>query len=193
MGYNSCAVEAVDVGLAAWTLDPASAIISGSFATTVNYLAAVYYRPEFDLPPLPQNIWVPNVVLGSWTNIQAALICMDNVAGLGAGYIAATSPAVNAGAAGLNKLVLTYAAAFPAVLPQGRYWIGWNVTGTLGTALAASNPGSAQLGINMAADAAHSRFGIAATTGVFTAGNSIVPGTITQTLAAGLCLCAALG
>jgi len=194
--YNACVTEAIDVGLAAWTLDPAACIISASFATTVQYLAGLYYRDEPDSPPVPGNILVPNVVLGSWTNIQAALITMDPIGPLAAGYILAISPAVNAGAAGLNRLVLTYSAAALAALanglPSGRYWIGWTVAGTLGTALGSPNPGSAQLGLNMGTDAAHTRFGIAAATGVFALGGNVVPGTVTQTMGAGLALCAGL-
>jgi len=190
--YNACVTEAVDVGLAAWTLDPAACIISASFATTVQYLSALYYRAEADSAPLPGNILVPNVVLGSWTNIQAALITMDPIGPLAAGFILAISPAVNAGAAGLNRLVLTYAATAPAFLPTGRYWIGWTIAGTLGTALGSPNPGSAQLGLNMGTDAAHARVGIAAATGVFTLGGNVVPGTVTQTVGAGLHLCAGL-
>jgi hypothetical protein len=190
---NACVPESADVGLAAWTVDPATAIISASFATTVQYLAAVYYRPANDTAPLPSKVLIPNVIVGSWTNIQAALINIDQLGANSPGVTLAITAAVQAAAAGLNTLALTWAAAAPAVLPAGRYWIGFNVTGTAGTAASASNPGATSaLGANAGTDLPHARFGIAAATGVFTSGTNIVPATITATTAAGQLLCAAL-
>ena len=112
---NACVPESADVGLAAWTVDPATAIISASFATTVQYLAAVYYRPANDTAPLPSKVLIPNVIVGSWTNIQAALINIDQLGANSPGVTLAITAAVQAAAAGLNTLALTWAAAAPAV------------------------------------------------------------------------------
>lgn len=192
MGYNASVPEACDVGLAAWSIDPATTIVSAALATGVQYLASVYYKPEFDVPPLPQNIFVPNGVVGTSTAFQVGLVNQDQVGPNAAGTVLASSPAAGTIAAGLNKLVLTYIAALGvAALPQGRYWlVAVNTTGTTTTSAAASNAGSAQLGANMGTDTAHSRFGIAATTGALP--TAIVPSTITNP-GAGLCLCMALG
>lgn len=190
MPFNACVPEACDLGLAAWSLDPATAIVSAALATTVQYLAAVYYRPDFATAPLPSRILVPNVVVGTSSAFQAGLICMDQVGQNAPGTLLASSPAAGTASAGLNALVLTYVAAAPAALPQGRYWIAVvNTTGTTTTALAASNPGAGNLGINMGTDAAHTRFGTAATTGAL---GNIVPGSISASVGAGLGLCAAL-
>jgi hypothetical protein len=192
VAYNATVPEASDLGLCGWTIDPATAIISGSFAAAVQYLAAVYYKPEFDTPPLPQRIFVPNVIVGSWTAMQLGLINMDQLGANNPGTVLAIdNNAVPV--AGLNARALTYAAAAPPVLPQGRYWISLVVTGTTGTALAASNPGAGGLGLNVGTDAAHTRFGIALGTGILVAGANITPASNVQTVGAGLALCAALG
>jgi hypothetical protein len=190
--YNATVVESSDLGLWAWSLDPAAAIVSAALATTVQYLAAVYYRPDPATAPLPTRVLLPNGVAGTSTILQAALINMDQVGANAPGTVLATSPATGtAAAAGLNSLPLTYAATAPASLPSGRYWVGiMNTTGTTTTFLASSNPGAGNLGVNVGADAAHTRFGIALSTGAF--GVSIAPASIVQTVGAGLCLCAAL-
>jgi hypothetical protein len=190
MAYNACVTEACDVGLAAWSLDPGACIVSGGLATTVQYLAGIYYRPEPDLPPLPGNIYVPNGVAGTSSAFQVGLITMDPIGALAAGVLLASSPAAGTIVAGLNKFVLTYVAGAPAVLPQGRYWLAAvNTTGTTTTTLASPCPGNSNLGLNMGTDAAHSRFGIAATTGAL---GNIVPGTIAL-VGATLALCMGLG
>ena len=189
---NATVPEAADVGLAAWTVDPASAIISASLLTTVQYLAAVYYRPEADTAPLPSKVLVPNVVVGSWTFFQWALINMDQVGQNAPGTILAVTPNILP-VAGLNTLALTYAAVAPATLPAGRYWLGVNVTGTVGTMLSASNPGStSQLGAAAGTDLAHCRFGEAVGTGNFVSGANITPAGNIATTAAGQLVCAAL-
>jgi hypothetical protein len=190
--YNATVVESSDLGLAAWSLDPATCIVSAALATTVQYLAAVYYRPDSQTAPLPSRVLLPNGVAGTSSILQAALINMDQLGQNAPGTVLATSPATGtAAAAGLNSLPLTYVASAPAALAQGRYWVGlMNTTGTTTTFLASSNPGAGNLGINVGADAAHTRFGIALTTGAF--GASIAPASIVQTVGAGLCLCAAL-
>jgi hypothetical protein len=190
--FKASVVESADLGLAAWSLDPAACIVSQALATTVQYLAAVYYAPDPATAPLPSRVLLPNGVAGTSTILQAALISMDQLGANAPGTVLATSPATGTAAgAGLNSLPLTYIAAAPAALPAGRYWIGiMNTTGTTTTFLASSNPGAGNLGINVGTDAAHTRFGIAATTGAF--GAAIVPASIVQTIGAGLCLCAAL-
>jgi hypothetical protein len=189
---NATVTEPADLGMSAWSLDPAACIVSAGLATTVQYLAAVYYRPSVATSPLPSKVLLPNGVAGTSTILQAALINMDQVGQNAPGTVLATSPASGtAAAAGLNTLPLTYAAVAPAALPQGRYWIGiMNTTGTTTTFLASPNPGAGNLGLNAGTDAAHSRFGIAVGTGAF--GASIVVASIVNTVGAGLALCAAL-
>lgn len=191
--YNACVPEAVDLGLAAWTMDPATTIVSTALATTVIYLASVYYKPEFDLPPLPANIFVPNGIVGTSTAFQVGLYNQDPIGNLPAGTLLASSPGAGTIAAGLNKFVLTYTAAGLALgaLPQGRYWIALlNTTGTTTTGVAAGNPGAAGLGANVGTDTNHMRF---ATNGT----GATLPATIAPAsnvaAGAGLCLCAALG
>lgn len=191
--YNACVPEAVDLGLAAWSVDPATSILSTALATTVVYLASVYYKPEFDLPALPANIFVPNGIVGTSSAFQVGLYNQDPIGGIAAGTLLASSPGAGTISAGLNKFVLTYTAAALALgaLPQGRYWIALlNTTGTTTTAAAASNAGAANLGANMGTDTAHMRF---ATNGT----GATLPATITPAsnvaAGAGLCLCAALG
>jgi len=187
MAYSATVTEASDVGLGAWTLDPATCIISGSFVAATQYLASIYWRPEPDSAPFPTRILLPNVVVGSWTLVQAGIICQDQVGPNVPGTLLASCVAVLP-VAGLNSLALVPVAAAPLALPQGRYWVALVVTGTLGTALAASNPGtSGSLGINMGTDVPHSRFGIAATSGAL---GNIVPASIVSTTSNGLCLCA---
>jgi hypothetical protein len=187
MGVNASVTEAQDVGLGAWTLDPATCIVSGSFVATTQYLASFYWRPGPGVAPFPTKILLPNVIVGSWTLVQTGIICQDQVGQNGPGTLLASCVAVLP-TAGLTSTALVPVAAAPAILPQGRYWVALVVTGTTGTALAASNPGtSGSLGINMGTDVAHSRFGIAATIGALV---NIVPATIVSTTSAGLCLCA---
>ena len=193
MAYNASVVEASDLGLAAWSLDPAACIVSAALATTVQYLSAVYYRPDVATAPRPSKVLFPNGVAGTSTIFQVAVINMDQLEGFAPGTVLATSAAAGTIAAGLNAFTLTWIAGVPASLPQGRYWIGiMNTTGTTTTGLASPNPGAANLGANAGpgADVAHCRFGIAVTTGVFPA--AITPASIVITNAAGLCLCAAL-
>ena len=186
MGVNATVTEAQDVGLGAWTLDPASCIISGSFVATTQYLAAFYWRPGPGVAPFPTTMLLPNVVVGSWTFLQMGIICMDQCGQNAPGTLLAST--VNTlPTAGITSQALTAIAAAPAILPPGRYWAAMRVTGTTGTALAASNPGaSGGVGINMGTDVAHSRFGIAATTGALV---NIVPASIVTTTSAGLCAC----
>jgi hypothetical protein len=192
VAYNATVPEAADVGLAAWTVDPASAIISASLLTTVQYLAAVYYKPEFDTSPLPTKVLVPNVVVGSWTFFQWAVINMDQVGANNPGVVLATTTNILP-VAGLNTLTLTWNSSAPASLPGGRYWLGVNVTGTVGTMLSASNPGAnSGLGANAGTDLAHCRFGEAVGTGNFTLGANITPASNIATTAAGQLVCAAL-
>jgi len=187
LAYNAGVTECFDVGLGAWTLDPAACIISGSFVATTQYLASFYWRPEFDVAPFPTQILLPNVVVGSWTLVQTGIICQDQCGQNAPGTLLASCVAVLP-TAGLTSTTIVPVATAPAVLPGGRYWVALVVTGTTGTALAASNPGtSGSLGINMGTDVAHSRFGIAATTGALV---NIVPASIVSTTSAGLCLCA---
>lgn len=187
--YNAGVTEAMDLGLAAWTLDPAYCAISGSFVATTQYLAGVYYRPEYDSAPFPTTILVPNVIVGSWTQMQLGLICMDQCGQNAPGTLLAASAAALP-TAGITSQAIVPVATAPATLPAGRYWIAMRIVGTTGTALAAVNPGtSGALGINMGSDTAHARFGIAATTGALV---NIVPASIVTTTSAGLCLCAAL-
>ena len=187
MGVNATVTEAQDVGLGAWTLDPAYCAISGSFVATTQYLAAFYWRPGPGVAPFPSRILLPNVIVGSWTLVQTGIICMDQVGQNAPGTLLAASVAVLP-TAGLNSQALVNVAAAPAVLPAGRYWVAMVVTGTLGTALAAQNPGtSGSLGLNMGTDVAHSRFGISAIAGALV---NIVPANIISTTSAGLCLCA---
>lgn len=189
---NANVVESSDLGMAAWSLDPAACIVSAALATTVQYLAGVYYRPDPNTAPLPSKVILPNGVAGTSTILQAALINMDQVGQNAPGTVLATSPATGTAAgAGVNTLPLTYVATAPAALPPGRYWIGvMNTTGTTTTFLGSPNPGAGNLGVNIGTDAAHSRFGIALTTGAF--GALIAPASIVNTVGAGLCLCAAL-
>lgn len=190
MPFNATVTEAADLGLAGWSLDPAACIVSQPLATTVQYLAAVYYRPDFATAPLPSKILFPNGIVGTSTAFQVGLINMDQVGANAPGTLLASSPAAGTISAGLNSLTLTYIAAAPAMLPQGRYWIAVvNTTGVTTTGLASPNPGAGNLGVNAGTDAAHSRFGTAATTGALV---NIVPGSISASVGAGLCLCAAL-
>lgn len=190
MPYNANVVESSDLGLAAWSLDPAACIVSQAIATTVQYLTAVYYRPDSQTAPLPSRVLFPNGVVGTSSAFQVGLINMDQVGANAPGTLLASSPAAGTLAAGLNSFVLTYIAAAPAALPQGRYWVAVvNTTGTTTTGLASPNPGAGNLGVNAGTDAAHTRFGIALTTGAL---GNIVPASIVQTIGAGLCLCAAL-
>ncbi len=196
MAYNANVVEASDLGLAAWSLDPAACIVSIALATTVQYLAAVYFKPDSAVAPRPSKVIIPNGVVGTSTIFQCAVINMDQLEGFAPGTVLATTPAASTISAGLNALTLTWIAGVPANLPAGRYWIGiMNTTGTTTTMLASSNPGtSAALGINAGpgADVTHCRFGIAVGTGVFTPGGLITVASNVITNAAGLCLCAAL-
>lgn len=196
MAYNANVVEASDLGLAAWSLDPAACIVSAALATTVQYLAAVYFKPDTATAPRPSKVLIPNGVAGTSTIIQVAVINMDQLEGFAPGTVLATSPASGtAMVAGLNVAPLTWIAGVPANLPAGRYWIGiMNTTGTTTTCLGSPNPGAANLGVNAGpgADVTHCRFGIAVGTGVFTPGGLITVASNVITNAAGLCLCAAL-
>lgn len=190
MPFNATVTEPADLGLAAWSLDPAACIVSQALASTTQYLAGVYYRPDPATSPLPTRVLFPNGVVGTSSAFQVGLINMDQVGANAPGTLLASSPAAGTLAAGLNSLALTYIAAAPAALPQGRYWIAIvNTTGTTTTGLASPNPGAGGLGVNMGTDAAHTRFGTAASTGAL---GNIVPGSIAATVGAGLCLCAAL-
>lgn len=191
MAYNACVPEAVDVGLAAWTIDPATCIVSTALATTVVYLSSIYYKPEFDIAPQPPNIYVPNGVVGTSSAFQVGLYTQDAVGANVAGTLLASSPAAGTLSAGLNKFTLTYIAAAPTSLPQGRYWLAFlNTTGTTTTALSASNPGTGALGVNVGTDTAHMRFATngtgAALAATITPGSNVAAG-------AGLFLCGALG
>lgn len=189
MGVNASVTEAQDVGLGAWSLDPAYCIISGSFVATTQYLAAVYWKQGPGVAAFPTTALVPNVIVGSWTQLQLGLICQDQVGANAPGTLLAASVAALP-TAGVTSQALVPVAAAPAVLPSGRYWIAMRVVGTTGTALAAANPGtSGALGTNLGTDTAHARFGIAATTGALV---NIVPASIVTTTSAGLCLCAAV-
>jgi hypothetical protein len=192
MGYNATVVEASDLGLAAWSLDPAACIVSATIATTVQYLASIFYKPEPDVAPLPSKIIFPNGIVASSSAFQVGLINQDQIGANAPGTLLASSPAAGTLSAGLNLFTLTYIAAAPAALPQGRYWIAIvNTTTGATTGLASSNPGAANLGVNMGpnADVTHCRFGIASPTGALV---NITPSLNVITNAAGLCLCAGL-
>jgi hypothetical protein len=186
MGVNASITEAQDVGLGAWTLDPASCIVSGSFVATTQYLAAFYWRPGPGVATFPSTMLLPNVIVGSWTSLQMGIICMDQVGQNVPGtLLAATVAALPT--AGITSQALVSVATAPTILPAGRYWAAMRIVGTTGTALAAANPGtSGSLGINMGTDVAHSRFGIAATTGALV---NIVPASIVSTTSNTLCAC----
>ena len=189
---NSTVTEPADLGLGAWSLDPAHCIVSAGLATTVQYLAAVYYRPAPNTAPLPTKVVVPNGVVGTSTAFQVGLITQDQLGANGPGTLLASSPAAGTISAGLNLFTLTYIAAAPVALPEGRYWIAFvNTTGTTTTGLASPNPGAANLGVNAGPgpDVAHCRFGIASPTGALV---TINPALNVITNGAGLCVCAAL-
>lgn len=198
MGKYSNCPEAIDFGMAAWTMDPATAIVSAALVSTTIYLAQLYWRP---LGPdmaqaQPQSVLVPNGVVGTSTAFQVGLYCVDPVPGgpgaalNPAGTLLASSSAVGTLSAGLNRFALTWAAAAPAQLPAGRYWIALlNTTGTTTTAAAASNPGAANLGANAGTSTATMRFATNGTGASLPA--SITPASNTAA-GAGLCLCAAL-
>jgi hypothetical protein len=188
--YNATITEPADLGIAAWTLDPAACIVSAGLATTVQYLARLDYRPDPNTAPLPTKVLVPNGVVGTSTAFQVGLVCIDQVGANAPGTLLASSPAAGTISAGLNTFALTYIAAAPAFLPQGRYWIAFvNTTGTTTTVLASSNPGAGNLGVNLGTDAAHTRFGTSGATGAL---GNVTPGSISASVGAGLCLCAAL-
>ena len=157
MGVNASVTEAQDVGLAAWSLDPAYCAVSGSFVATTQYLAGFYWRPGPGVAPFPSRILFPNVIVGSWTLLACGIICMDQCGQNAPGTLLTTNTPVLP-TAGLTTIAIAPAAAAPAALPPGRYWVVFTPTGTTGTGLAATNPGtSGSLGINMGTDAAHSR------------------------------------
>lgn len=197
MAYNATVPEASDLGLAAWTMDPATTIVSTAFATTVIYLAQLFYRPGFDVSPLPLNVFVPNGVVGTSTAFQVGLVNVNPIsAGSGtggqvaAGTLLASSAAAGTISAGLNRFALTYIAGITA-LQQGPYWIAFlNTTGATTTGAAAGNPGAANLGANMGTATANMRFATngtgAALPTTFTLSSNVAAG-------AGLCFCAALG
>jgi hypothetical protein len=186
MGVNATVTEAQDVGLGAWTLDPAYCTTSGSFTATTQYLAAFYWRPGPGVAPFPSTILIPGVVVGSWTKISAGIICMDQC-GQNAPGTLLTSGAQASPAAGINVVALTAIAAAPAVLPPGRYWVVMTPTGTTGTAQTAPSPVTASSGSNMGTDLAHARFGTSNIANATLA--SLAPASIT-TVATILQLCA---
>jgi hypothetical protein len=183
--YNATVPEAADVGVSAWSVDPATTITSGSFVAATQYLAAVYYRPDPYTAPLPSKFLLPGVVVGSWTLAQLGLVCMDQCGQNAPGTLLGSSTAALP-TAGITVQGINWVAAAPAALPEGRYWICLVVTGTLGTALSASCPATATSGANLGTDLPHARFGIAGTTVA-----NVVPANIV-TAGAGLQLCAAI-
>jgi hypothetical protein len=197
MAYNATTPEAANLGLAAWTMDPATAIVSQAFATTVIYLSMLWYKPEFDVSPLPLNVFLPNGVAGTSSAFQVGLVNVTPIsagAGTGgqiaAGTLLASSPAAGTISAGLNRFTLTYIAGITA-LQQAAYWIAMlNTTGTTTTGAAAANPGAANLGANMGTTTANLRF---ATNGT----GASLPASFTLSsnaaAGAGLCFCAGLG
>lgn len=191
MPFNAAVPEATDLGLGAWTLDPATCIVSAGLATTVQYLAQFFWKASDPaVSPLPSRIIVPNGIVGTSSAFQVGIIAIDQVGANAPGTLLASSAAAGTISAGLNSFALTWIAAAPAVLPQGRYWVAFvNTTGTTTTILASSNPGAANLGVNAGpnADVSHCRFGIASPTGAL---GNITPANNVITNAAGLCLCA---
>ena len=199
MARNATVPEASDLGLAAWTMDPATTIVSTALATTVIYLAMLFYRPEFDVAPLPGTVYFPNGVVGTSSAFQVGLVnvlpipAQSGTAGtLAAGTLLASSAAAGTISAGLNKFTLTYGVSITS-LPYGPYWIAMlNTTGTTTTGAAASNAGAANLGANIGfgSSTASMRF---ATNGT----GASLPSTFTLSsntaAGAGLCLCAGLG
>lgn len=196
MGVNAAAVESVDFGIGAWTMDPATTIVSTALATTVIYLSQLFWNPQVASETLPQSVLVPNGVVGTSSAFQVGLYNVDTVpsgttAGpLAAGTLLASSAAAGTISAGLNRFALTYIASAPTVLPKGRYWVAQlNTTGTTTTTAAASNAGAANLGANAGTSTATMRF---ATNGT----GASLPATLTvasnTAAGAGLCLCAGL-
>ena len=201
MARNATVPEASDLSLAAWTMDPATTIVSTALATSVIYLAMLFYRPEFDVSPLPGSIYIPNGVVGTSSAFQVGLVNVNPIPAvvgtggtLAAGTLLASSSAVGTLSAGLNQFALTYIAGLiGGSLPYGPYWVAvLNTTGTTTTAAAASNAGAANLGANIGfgSKTATMRF---ATNGTGTS----LPATFTLAsnvaAGAGLCLCAGLG
>jgi hypothetical protein len=162
--FNATVVEASDLGLGAWTVDPASCIVSGSFVAATQYLASFFWKPDAaSSAPFPTVVLVPNIVVGSWTLAQFGIICQDQVGANVPGTLLASSTATLP-VVGIWSQVLTPAAAAPAILPEGRYWLSLVITGTTGTASSASNQGAANLGANLGTDTAHMRFATNGTT-----------------------------
>jgi hypothetical protein len=153
--FNATVVEASDLGLGAWTVDPASCIVSGSFVAATQYLASFFWKPDAaSSAPFPTQVLVPNVVVGSWTLAQYGILCQDQVGANVPGTLLANTTAALP-TAGIDSLTLTPVTGAPAVLPEGRYWLSLVVTGTTGTASSASNQGT---------DTAHMRFATNGTT-----------------------------
>jgi hypothetical protein len=185
VAYAAAVPEATDLGLGAWTDDPTTGTISGSFVAATLYLAAFYWKAEADVTPFPTVVLIPNVIVGSWTALQTGIFCQDQLGANAPGALLANSAAVLP-TAGITVSNLTVVAATaPAALPQGRYWLGLIVTGTTGTALSTANPFAAGLGNNLGTDTSHMRF---ATNGSAMA--SIAPA---SNVAAGATLCLVAG
>jgi hypothetical protein len=182
--FNATVVEASDLGLGAWTADPAAGITSGSFAAATQYLAAFFWKAEADVAPFPSLVLMPNVIVGSWTLVQFGIICQDQVGQNAPGTLLASSTATLP-TAGITTQALAAAATAPAALPQGRYWLSLVITGTTGTALSTANPLAASLGNNLGTDTNHMRFA--------TNGTTIASITPASNVAAGATLCLVAG
>src|SRR5271155_5088357 len=114
MGVYATNTEAADVGLGAWTLDPALCIVSGSFVATTQYLAAFYWKAGPGAALFPSTALIPNVIVGSWTFMQLGIICMDQVGANAPGTLLAAS--VNTlPTAGITSQALVATATAPAV------------------------------------------------------------------------------
>lgn len=185
MAYNATVPEASDLGLGAWTQDPAAGTVSGSFAQTVLYLAAFFWKVEPDVSPFPTVVLIPNVIVGSWTFLQTGIFCQDQCGQNAPGTLLANSAAVLPTAGITVSQLTTVAATAPAALPQGRYWLGMIVTGTAGTALSTPNVLGAALGGNLGTDTAHMRFA--------TNGTTMTSVTPSSNVAAGATLCLVAG
>src|SRR5580692_6541113 len=115
MGVNASTPEAQDVGLGAWTADPATGATSGSFVAATLYLAAFYWRQGPGVAAFPARALLPNVVVGSWTLVQMGIYNQDQVgANVPGTLLASTTAALPT--AGITSQALTAAATAPATL-----------------------------------------------------------------------------
>lgn len=126
--FSSYCPEAPDLGVAAWSIDPAAA--SGTLTLTAGtpVLAAVPYKPAAAVSALPGSVWynVTTAGVGADSGTFLAVYNMAAIPGFAAGSLIAKTAnlgaAVAASAAGGTFTALTYTAGVTA-LPQGWYWV----------------------------------------------------------------------